>query len=257
MFQSHSGYRIEASAGGDSAEMPMQFSMRFNMRAPFATISSSIVRNIGAQSATGAGFRLEQATKTDYPTTLCNNTKPCPDLLGVGVRAKKLLGPIKINVYSVGVYVDAAAVKKALSPKYKDKSASAIASDPKLFEEVINSSSYEKSLRLVISYGNLKRSQFLDALQERLEPRLAKAGEKGSLDAFKKLFDDVSFKKGSEVVFVEEGGKLVTKVDGKTKGTIASPSLCGALFDIYLGADPVAPEAKASFGKSIASILKE
>ena len=153
--------------------------------------------------------------------------------------------------------VDAAAVKRALAGKFKDKAASAIASDPSLYTEIINSSSYEKSLRLVISYGNLKRSQFLDALQERLEPRLVKAGEKGTLDAFKQLFDDVSFKKGSEVVFVQEGGKLVTKVDGKAKGSIASPALCGALFDVYLGSDPVAPEAKASFGRTIASVLKE
>ena len=39
--------------------------------------------------------------------------------------------------------------------------------------EVINGS-FEKGLRLVISYGSLKRNQFLDALQERLEPRLKK-----------------------------------------------------------------------------------
>ena len=232
--------------------------MRYStcIRSPFAAISSSIVRNVGAQSQT-AGFRLEQATKTDFPVALCNNSKPCPDLAGLGVRAKKLLGPLKINIYSVGIYVDGPAVKKALSSKYKEKSEGDISKDPKLFEEIISSSSYEKSLRLVISYGNLKRSQFLDALQERLEPKLAKAGEKGTIDAFKKLFDDVSFKKGSEIVFVQEGGKLVTKIDGKSKGTIASTSLCGALFDIYLGSDPVAPEAKTSFGKTIAAVIKE
>jgi hypothetical protein len=39
--------------------------------------------------------------------------------------------------------------------------------------EVINGS-FEKSLRLVISFGSLKRYQFIDALQERLEPRLKK-----------------------------------------------------------------------------------
>ncbi len=43
--------------------------------------------------------------------------------------------------------------------------------------------SFEKSLMLKISYGALKRSQFLDALQERLEPRLKQV----SLDAFVKM----------------------------------------------------------------------
>ena len=108
MFHSHPGYRLEAS-DGDSSEMPMQFAMKsLTMRAPFAAISSSIVRNIGAASSSPS-FRLEQATKTDYPLSLCSNTKPCPDLAGIGVRSKKLLGPIKINVYSVGVYVSGAA----------------------------------------------------------------------------------------------------------------------------------------------------
>ena len=40
------------------------------------------------------------------------------------------------------------------------------------FADVVNSSSFEKSLRLVISYGALKRSTFIEALQERLEPKL-------------------------------------------------------------------------------------
>ena len=39
--------------------------------------------------------------------------------------------------------------------------------------------SFEKSLRLVISFGHLKRAQFLDALQERLEPRLKQVREWG------------------------------------------------------------------------------
>lgn len=39
--------------------------------------------------------------------------------------------------------------------------------------------SFEKSLRLVISFGHLKRAQFLDALQERLEPRLKQVREQG------------------------------------------------------------------------------
>ena len=43
--------------------------------------------------------------------------------------------------------------------------------------------SFEKSLRLVISYGHLKRAQFLDALQERLEPRLKKVRRRASARA--------------------------------------------------------------------------
>jgi hypothetical protein len=40
--------------------------------------------------------------------------------------------------------------------------------------ELIDCHSCEKSLRLVISFGSLKRSQFVSALEERLKPALAK-----------------------------------------------------------------------------------
>lgn len=40
-------------------------------------------------------------------------------------------------------------------------------------------------------------------------------GEAATLDQFRKQFDDVAFKKGTEIVFVQEGNKLVTKVDGQ------------------------------------------
>lgn len=40
--------------------------------------------------------------------------------------------------------------------------------------ELVDNSHFEKSLRLVISFGSLKRAQFVNALEERLKPALAK-----------------------------------------------------------------------------------
>ena len=85
---------------------------------------------------------------------------------------------------------------------------------------------------------------------------IQQAGEASTLDVFKKQFDDVAFHKGTEIIFTQEGQKLVTKVDGTQKGSIASSSLCSSLFDIYLGSDPVAPDAKETFGKSLAASIK-
>ncbi len=39
---------------------------------------------------------------------------------------------------------------------------------------LVNADSFERSLRLVISFGSLKRKQFVDALEERLAPPLKK-----------------------------------------------------------------------------------
>ena len=51
---------------------------------------------------------------------------------------------------------------------------------------------------------------------------------------------------------VAKGGKLTCNVAGKAQKPIASPELCRALFDIYLGKDPVAPAAKDAFGEALA-----
>lgn len=40
-------------------------------------------------------------------------------------------------------------------------------------------------------------------------------------------------------------------------GSINSPALVKALFDIYVGPDPVSSEAKRSFGKGLAALLNE
>ena len=106
---------------------------------------------------------------------------------------------------------------------------------------------------MILSYPELFLCPYCD------NPMLCslQTGEAATLDAFKQQFDGVSFHKGTEIVFVQEGSKLVTKIDGVQRGSISSPSLCRSLFDIYLGTDPVAPEAKTTFGKSLAAVFKK
>ncbi len=41
------------------------------------------------------------------------------------------------------------------------------------------------------------------------------------MDKFKKMFDGITFAKGTEIVFVQEGSKLVTKIDGQKVGSRA------------------------------------
>jgi len=47
--------------------------------------------------------------------------------------------------------------------------------------ELVDNTHFEKSLRLVISFGSLKRAQFVHALEERLKPALEKVRAAGSL----------------------------------------------------------------------------
>jgi len=108
----------------------------------------------------------------------------------------------------------------------------------------------EKSLRLVFARG-VKADAVADALAERLEPKLGKASP--ALAAFKAAFAGAFITRGTVVTLaVQRGGKLSCCVAGKAAKPIASPELCRALFDIYLGRDPVAPAAKAAFGEALA-----
>ena len=48
-----------------------------------------------------------------------------------------------------------------------------------------------------------------------------------------------------------------TQIDGREAGTVRSRALCESLQTIYMGPDPVAPDAKASFAEGIARMLED
>eukprot|EP00798_Chlamydomonas_sp_ICE-L_P015760 gene15761-21883_t len=282
-FTSHTGFRIRGDDAGldrnDRAAYPAPDvvfcssgyrSHLAHSQFAFASISSNM---FGPKP-------MEPSTHQYFPNDLCHNQKPCPSLTGLGVRSKRILGIKNINIYAVGVYVDPAAAKKALGcvmcPIYavgvyvdpaaakkalgskfsKETTAQDLAHNQALFDEVVNNASFEKSLRLVISFGALKRDQFVDALEERLLPALKTYSEPDStLESFEKMFDDVSFQKGLEIVFAQDGSNLTTTIGGKKKGVINSPALCRSLFGVYLGPDAVAPKAKSTFGQNLATAL--
>ncbi|KAF6264171.1 chalcone isomerase [Scenedesmus sp. NREL 46B-D3] len=156
------------------------------------------------------------------------------------------------------MYVDAHGAKKALH-KYKGEDLDELMANQKLFDELVGNTHFERSLRLVISFGSLKRTQFINALEERLKPELAKAKEPDStMKAFEGLFEGVNFKKGTEIAFAtHHQGQLVTQIDGKQVGTIQSPALVKALFDVYVGPDPVSADAKNSIAKGLVALMNE
>ncbi len=50
---------------------------------------------------------------------------------------------------------------------------------------------------------------------------------------------------------------LATQIDGREAGTVRSRALCESMQTIYMGPDPVAPDAKASFAEGIARMLED
>jgi hypothetical protein len=62
--------------------------------------------------------------------------------------------------------------------------------------------------------------------------------------------------KESEIVFsCAPDGTLRTSVKGEVQSEIASPTLCWALFDVYLGEKPISGGGKKNIGKAFAEVL--
>jgi hypothetical protein len=98
---------------------------------------------------------------------------------------------------------------------------------------------------------NLDSAKIADALSERLRPALGKDSK--SLRTFEAYFDGVTFLKGQSLTFSADGGALTTSIRGKRVGVIDDAEMCVALFDAYLGKNPVVPGAKKSLGEKIAA----
>ncbi|GIL50625.1 hypothetical protein Vafri_6760 [Volvox africanus] len=139
-FQARDGYQVpEASknpatnASGLKAENFRFWSAKaapFAGGPPVASLSSSILSGLGRPGTNGA--REEPATGYAFPPEYCYlREKNCPSLAGLGVRSKKII--IKdINVYALGIYVDVAAAKSALS-SFKKKSAEELVKDQSFY----------------------------------------------------------------------------------------------------------------------------
>ena len=159
----------------------------------------------------------------------------------MGVRVKRIAG-VGVKVYACGLYVDPSAARAAVGDAYVGRKVSDVAKDQSLFATLLNDAKVEKTARLVFA-RDLDSAKVSDALSERLRPALG-AGS-ASLRAFESHFEGVQFKKGQSLTFSAVGGKLHTSIQGKEVGAIADPELCVALFDAYLGKDPVVPGGEA------------
>jgi hypothetical protein len=195
------------------------------------------------ESETGIAF----AQRLDAPA---GEGKRTLELLGVGAREKTIL---KVNVYALGLYVDAAAATPLLqraAGRLERKKALKDAG----FQAVLLRDEVAKSLRWVMA-RDVGATDVAEAFRDSLEPRvqrLAKTAEEkaaaaAALATLRGWFDAGEVKEGTELLFHwEPGAKLHVVVGGAVKGTIVHPVLCAALFDVYVGADPISSGAKSA-----------
>lgn len=182
------------------------------------------------------------------------------DLLGLGIREKTVLN---VNVYSYVLYVDRALIEKDMA-RFKGKQLATLEKSKGLFTTLLTQN-VTKELRLRFC-RDVDAEDIVSAFEDSLEPRILgdKRGQPGTkaeklkeLTEFRSFFDVDEIKKGHELRFTwQPDGTLSTVVNGVRKKDLKSRSLCWALFDVYLGNDPISNSGKKKLIKRLPELLK-
>ncbi|KAK4418279.1 Fatty-acid-binding protein 1 [Sesamum alatum] len=197
----------------------------------------------------------ESRTGVSFPAVLGDTQR----LLGVGLRRKAILGLKNIDVYAFGIYADDGDIKKCLSQKYEELSASEVKGNEALKEDLVESD-VSMTIRLQIVYGRLSirsvRSAFEDSVGSRLQ-KFSGSDNKELLQRFTSQFkDEYKLPRGSIIDLSREHGYVLrTTIDGKEVGSIQSKLLCRSILDLYIGDEPFDRKAKEDVELNLASLL--
>jgi hypothetical protein len=185
----------------------------------------------------------DPSTSVVFPTTLtvAGATRA---LTGTGVRTRTML---KVKVYAFGLYVDGGRARAALGA-WVGKSAADLQADNAFYTKLLERA-FPMTLRLVMT-RSVGGETMAEAFDGALRPRVVAAagagmaGGEAALDRFRGFFG-AEVSKGTELLFsCTPEGQFTTSIAGQAKPDIQSPALCWALFDVYLGAEPISPEGK-------------
>ncbi|KAL9181058.1 LOW QUALITY PROTEIN: hypothetical protein ACHAXT_009863 [Thalassiosira profunda] len=163
-------------------------------------------------------------------------------LVGGGTRHKW-----SFKVYSLGIFGDKKLVK-SLKKKYPDGGAG-----------VTRDFSESKQARtLLLRFQREVASKDVsEALGEALVDKVGKetSGQISAIHLWICKHGKAGFVKGSDLFITCKGEKLwASLTEGKDASTTSNKGLCSAVFQVYLGATPVSPQAKEGFVKGFADL---
>ncbi|CAM6088960.1 unnamed protein product [Calypogeia fissa] len=170
-------------------------------------------------------------------------------LAGVGARAKTLIKLKSIMIYAFGLYVQPDQLREKIGGKYAGVPPEELKHRPEFYDDLL-SHGVDMTIRLVVHYKGLKMGMVRSAFETSLTARLKKIkgyeNDNGLQDFCSLMSEDVIIFRGTTIDFrwQPEGGALQTEIGGKRIGTIFSPHLCRAFFDMYIGDPPVSEPAK-------------
>ena len=191
----------------------------------------------------------EPLSGTSFPVSLTPPGGATPHwITGVALRQRTIF---QVNIYAFGLYVDPEGARESLS-RFAGLSASTLGSDGSFYQQLLDLD-FAMTLRLVMLRA-VGGDDLAKAFSEVLRPRLARAvpdmnefGEGGVLERFRDYFEVEQVEAGTEIAFsCGPKGRLVISVGGAARPVIDSLALCRALFDVYLGDDPISGKGKRS-----------
>ncbi|KAK3235904.1 hypothetical protein CYMTET_53926 [Cymbomonas tetramitiformis] len=217
---------------------------------------------LGPEEELPQGSIKEYSTGVVFPETSSHGLK----ILGAGVRVKNIAF-IGVKIYAFAMYADLEAAKKEVAAG-----------------STLLSGAFDKAICLEF-VREVDATTFWNALDEGVKPRLEKvsadaaAAAEGAEDMAAKMAKAMQAGEGASAALLELGEYFMKKnslplgtqvlirtadgkslqvsagvagtdpvlVGGKVDLEFQSPELCQALFDIYLGEEPLSKEAKDAF----------
>ena len=215
-----------------------------------------------ARAASQAGVPetvRERASGLTFPLALTPPGGATPHwLMGTGIRQRTIF---RVKVYAFGLYVDANAARAALAD-FAGATADALGRDGRFTRRLLDLD-FGMALRLVMT-RTVSGRDVADAFDDALRPRMPGAGRGPAGDAaaaalarLRGYLDIDEVRRDAEIVFsCGPVGRLAMTVDGAQRPPIESQALCRALFDIYLGEDPIEPDGRRSLIAGFAGLLQ-
>ena len=157
-------------------------------------------------------------------------------LMGAGCRSKRLVG----KLYSVGLYVNVAEAASLGVQAPGD----------------LVGAECGTTLGIFIESKLITAARFLDSFDERLRGPMKGAGELGTYEQLRAGLSSMPFAPGLDILLcLSKDGRVTAQTGGRVAGEVTSKKLAAALLDIYLGADPVSPGAKAAIARGLAEAV--
>jgi hypothetical protein len=211
-----------------------------------------------AAVAQDVGVQIEPSSKVPFPVeiTAAGGTDTHV-LAGVAIRTKTFL---KVKVYAFGIYVDETPARTTLS-SFANQSARDLERNDDFYDRILDRD-FAMTLRLVMT-RDVGGEDMADAFDGALRPRVQHAasdmnmpGGEAALDTFRGYFSVDEMTKESELLFTcTPNGTLSSLVKGEPADDLNSNALCWALFDVFLGEDPISNGGKKTVIANFPNIL--